>query len=30
MNEVHARRFNAANMDGVVDEIDLTSNDLVN
>ena len=29
MNEVHARSFNAANMEGVVDKIDLTSNNLV-
>jgi hypothetical protein len=29
MNEVHARRFNAANMEGVVDKIVLTSNNLV-
>jgi hypothetical protein len=31
VNEVHALRFNAANMEGVVDEINLTSsNNLVN
>jgi hypothetical protein len=29
MNEVDARSFNAANMEGVVDKIDLTSNNLV-
>ena len=30
MNEMRARRFNAANMEGVVDKIDLKSNNLVN
>jgi len=29
MNEKRARRFNAANMEGVVDKIVLTSNNLV-
>jgi len=29
MNEMRARRFNAANMEGVVDKIVLTSNNLV-
>jgi hypothetical protein len=29
MNEMRARRFNAANMEGVVEKIDITSNTLV-